>query len=140
MILVFWVSAPSTYGADYNVGSISDLNAKIANAVKGDVIILQNGSYSGSIQFDCTALNGTADEPTNDDPSIVKAETPGQVQLTGGSLTISGNHLIWHGFYVTSSENVYATFINAQHCRITNCKFENNKKVIELRGTDRSRC
>src|SRR5262249_50102487 len=58
-------------GATYQVSSISELNTRIASAVAGDTIIVQNGVYTTSSSIGVTRV-GTAVNPI-----MIRAETVG---------------------------------------------------------------
>lgn len=111
---------------------------KVANAAAkpGDQIILQNGEWSNiTIKLNC---NGTKESPIT-----FKAQTAGQVIITGNSkLLIGGNYIIVDGLYFTkgyAGDDAIIKFrVNnnalANNCRVTNTvikSFNNPKRLDE---------
>jgi poly(beta-D-mannuronate) lyase len=104
------------------VKSSIELDAAVKNAVPGDVIVMQNGTWKNiDILF---KGKGTASKPIT-----LKAETPGKVIISGASsLRISGEYLVVDGLHFKegySSKNLHLIEfrdkgVNAKHCRITN--------------------
>ncbi|WP_228530226.1 polysaccharide lyase 6 family protein [Tamlana sp. I1] len=118
------------------VSNIAEYNAALTQVSSGGTIILKNGEWK-----DANLLahgNGTKENPV-----VIKAETAGQVMLTGdSSLSIYGNYVIVSGLWFkdgkTNSKHVVQfrkdskTFAN--NCRFTNSTIsyfdvvdENNK-------------
>lgn len=100
----------------------SQLNQAINQAYAGDTIVMKNGVWS-DIDILFTG-NGTPDQPIT-----LKAETPGQVFISGSSsMRIAGEHLVVDGLHFKdgySSKSLHLIeFRNgsahAHHCRITN--------------------
>jgi len=106
-----------------------DLRRVFRSADPGDVFVLQDGLWTDKI-IEIEAY-GTAEEPVQ-----LKAQSPGNVLLTGGSgVKISGEHVVVSGLrfqnvtglreivqFRTSSKSL------AQHCRLTNCVIEDDPK------------
>lgn len=118
------------------VSSASEISSALSSADPGDVLIMTNGTWSNQqIRF---IANGTASQPIT-----LRAQTPGQVILTGSStLEIAGEHLIVDGLYfkdgVLEAGDHLIQFrrgsSSARNCRLTNTAVENvNNPDIEER-------
>src|ERR1700744_4264980 len=75
--LLVFLCGTGAFATMYQVGSIADLNAKIAIAVAGDTIIVSNGVYSSSSSIAVNKM-GTAASPIT-----IRAQTIGGVEITG---------------------------------------------------------
>ena len=118
LLLIFCVAAfpPRSFGATHTVVDPSELSAAIARAVPGDVIVLRNGQWPDtSIHLDRSGAEGK--------PITVKAQTAGQVVLTGASsLNFAGDWLVVEGlkFERLNGDRVFVDFADgADHCRLT---------------------
>ncbi len=118
------------------VSSASEITSALSSANPGDVLVMANGTWTNqSIRF---IANGTASQPIT-----LRAQTPGQVILTGSStLEISGQHLVVDGLYfkdgvLEAGDSVIQFRRNSAHannCRLTNTAIENvNNPDIEER-------
>ncbi len=118
------------------VKNAEELKKANAAAKPGDQIILQNGTWNNiTIKLNC---NGTKELPIT-----FKAQTPGQVIITGNSkLLIGGNYIIVDGLYFTkgyAGDDAIIKFrVNdkelANYCRVTNTvinDFNNPKRLDE---------
>lgn len=96
--------------------SISDLNTKISAASSGDVIALENGTYSN------------VNLSINTDGVIVVAETSGSVFIEGTStIDLDGDYIIFEGFTFQNgqpADKKGAIIISGSHNRVTNCKID----------------
>lgn len=105
------------------VSSTSELTDALSKAVKGDNIVLKNGTYKDvNIKF--------VGEGTEDDPITLSAETAGEVFIEGeSSLELSGNYLQVSGLFFRNGhspkKNVIAFRTSpkdvANHSSVTNC-------------------
>ncbi|WP_179318907.1 chondroitinase-B domain-containing protein [Winogradskyella helgolandensis] len=105
------------------ISNETELEEAIKNAQPGDDIVLKNGTYKDlEIKF---VGNGTEDNPI-----ILRAETPGEVFIEGVSnLEISGDYLEVSGLYFRNghspTENVIAFRTSkkdvANYSKVTNC-------------------
>jgi poly(beta-D-mannuronate) lyase len=110
---------------EYQIASADELNA--LSLVAGDVVIMTNGTWTDQN----LTFKGTG---TQDQPITLRAETPGDVVLTGESrLSLSGEYLIVEGLafidgalegddviqFRTSDSSL------ANHCRLTNTAIQN---------------
>ena len=107
---------------EITVSNIAEYNAALSKVNSGGTIILKNGEWKDTNLLACG--NGTKENPI-----IIKAETPGQVILSGNSrLNIYGNHVIVSGLWFkdgkTTSKSVVQFRKNskefANNCRFTN--------------------
>lgn len=103
-----WEQRKDDPTADYlYVDTIDELHEALANAHPGTRIALEDGEFADvTITWDgnlsANGIGGTADAPI-----ILKAETPGEVILTGNStLRIAGEHMVVEGLYF---RNGYST-------------------------------
>ncbi|WP_405606589.1 polysaccharide lyase 6 family protein [Polaribacter sp. Asnod1-A03] len=113
------------------VSNITEYNSTIKEAKAGDVIILKNGVWED------VKLNayGNGEEGK---PIIVKAETAGEVIISGNStLNIYGEYVIVSGLWFKDGSSSYKSVVQfkkdsktfANNCRLTNSAityFENN--------------
>ena len=147
----FWVTSVcislvfASYDANattYQVGSAAEINA-LPDLSPGDVVIMKNGAWTNQTVI----FKG---EGTESNPIVLKAETPGQVVLTGTStLSIAGNYLQVESLkfiYGTAAGNVIEFrrgSLLANHCRLTNTTIKDysttdkntDSKWISLFGT-----
>ena len=127
---------------EYSVGSASQI-AALPNLVPGDVLILANGVWTNQQII----FKGKGTEAS---PIVMRAQTPGQVVLTGTSvLDISGDYLQVEGlkFFGGTASGSVIEFRNgsnlANHCRLTNVTIQDyspsdkntDSKWISLYGT-----
>ena len=123
MVALAMTSAYSAKAIDFFVTNLATFNAAVPLVRSGDNIILANGTWTNAeLRF---TGNGTAENPIT-----LRAETGGQVFLTGQSrLQLAGSHLIAQGLIFTNgfprSLEVIAfqtaSFRLATNCRVTDC-------------------
>lgn len=117
------VDARTAQTRNTKVHSAEEITFVMQNAQPGDTVIMANGEWKDQhIEFECMG--------TRDNPITLRAETPGEVILTGSStLRIAGEHLIVDGLYFkegTPEEGAVVEFRNttkdkvAHHSRLTN--------------------
>jgi hypothetical protein len=103
LLALLWLPGLAS-ATTYNVGSLSDLSAKISSAVAGDTIILSNGVYAASSTITVNR-NGTAANPI-----LICAQTIGGAEITGsgGGISMSGSasYIIVQGFKLTHSSGI----------------------------------
>lgn len=84
---------------DITVSNITEYNAAISKVSEGGTIILKNGEWKDTQLL--AHGNGTKENPI-----IIKAETPGEVVLTGNSnLSIYGNYVIVSGLWFKAGKS-----------------------------------
>lgn len=126
----------SALADDIFVSNASEISSALAIAQPGDVLVMTNGTWHNQdINFQGT---GTASQPIT-----LRAQTPGQVVLTGSStLEIGGQHLIVDGLYFKDGVHSAGAHViqfrrgstYARNCRLTNTVIENvNNPDIEER-------
>ena len=126
IVTLFWVSTKSAQAETIQVKSANEAEAALQRARPGDEIVLANGSYS---QF---KLKLTANGEINR-PIVLRAESPGQVILTGQTeIDFAGTYLEIRDLVLNNCELVnqkrgIIQFDHSSHCRLTNCKFEHIK-------------
>ncbi len=113
------------------VSNADELKEAISKATPGTNIIMKNGEWSDlQIKFEGQGSEGN--------PITLKAETPGQVIITGQSdLKLGGEYLIVDGLYfkdgASPSNAVIQFFIDsdnlANHSRVTNTVIEDFNKA-----------
>jgi poly(beta-D-mannuronate) lyase len=126
--------------------SLAQLNALLPDAVPGDTYVLDNGTYPNSgIIFE--------GQGTQNAPITLKAETPGQVVLTGDSyLEVGGSWMVVEGLLFTNGWNQGRNYVIryrtsnalATNCRVTNCAIidfsppdpATDRDWISMYGTD----
>jgi poly(beta-D-mannuronate) lyase len=109
------------------VSNITELNAALAKAQAGDVLVWKDGNYKDiKINFKPNS-NGTAEKPI-----VLKAQTAGKVVFSGNSqLSIGGEYLQVEGFLFQGNCTLKGEHVidfksekpnvEAHHCRVTNC-------------------
>ncbi len=136
LCLFLLLTIPLTGIAQQKVANLTELDAAAKAAKPGDVIILKNGDWQDvTIALNC--------EGTKTKPITFRAETPGNVKITGHSqLRLGGNFIVVDGLYFvngyagdgpviefrTSKEHL------ANDCRVTNCaiyEFNNPQRMKE---------
>ncbi len=110
-------------GTEFLVTSVADLSVTLLFARPGDTLIMRDGVWQNAdILF---KANGTAANPIT-----LRAQTPGQVILSGTSrLRLAGSYLVVDGLqfvngFVTSDEVISfreSTISVANNCRLTEC-------------------
>jgi poly(beta-D-mannuronate) lyase len=108
--------------AAYWVSDVTDFTLVLQKVLPGDTIVWKNGSYADlKINFQPRRAGVSGKE------IVLKAETAGQVLLTGSSqLMVGGEFLIAEGFMFEGTStlqkgDVMAFSKTAVHSRITNC-------------------
>jgi poly(beta-D-mannuronate) lyase len=107
-----------------------ELRSALSKAKPGDSIVLANGTWK-DLPLIITA-NGNADRRI-----VVMAETPGAVKCTGNSfIRFGSNYVTVSGLHFTDGYTVKESIVDfrntdkeiANHCRLTQCVFENFSK------------
>ena len=122
LVLLLAFAGPG-WAADIPAGNPEELATAISQAVPGDTITLASGSWSNvDILFKASG--------TSTNPITLRAQSPGQVFLSGASrLRLAGSHLVVDGLvfsdgYLKSGsviqfrDDLYAL---ANNCRVKNC-------------------
>ena len=123
LIALCWFAVLPAMGDDTLVRSVDAFHSAVETAQPGDTILLANGVWRDAhLDFDADGMEG--------DTITVRAETPGQVILTGTSrLRIGGSYLkvegLWFHRGALEGGHVISFRINqnrvAHHSRLTNC-------------------
>lgn len=127
LLLVFSLLASNIEAIEYFVSTPEEITSKMAIAKPGDTLTMANGVWTdANIVFEG---NGTEDQPI-----LLRSESPGYVILSGSSnLRIAGDYLIVDGLYFKngySSSGGVIEFRNgssnlSNYCRLTNTAIEN---------------
>ena len=127
-------TANPVLATDFMVSSASDISSAMNSAQPGDVLIMTDGVWNNqNIDF---AGDGNAANPIT-----LRAETPGEVQLTGTSrLSISGSYLVVDGLNFEGGGSNSMSYLiefrgsegDADHCRLT------NTQILNYNAPDRS--
>ena len=121
-ITFFTLGIFSFFAQEKLVSNINEYNNTIKTAKPGDVIVLKNGVWKD------VKLNayGHGEEGN---PILIKAETPGEVIITGNStLNIYGEYIIVSGLWFKDGNMEYKSVVQfkkdsktfANNCRLTN--------------------
>jgi poly(beta-D-mannuronate) lyase len=111
-----------SYAQDITVSNITEYNAALPKVNNGGTIILKNGEWKDTKLL--AHGNGTREHPV-----IIKAETPGEVILSGDSgLNIYGSHVIVSGLWFKDGKITSKSIVQfrknskefANNCRFTN--------------------
>lgn len=129
LITVLWISGITIKSARaeiIQVKSADEAQTALKKAKPGDEIVLAKGSYP---DFKLNlAANGEPDRPI-----ILRAESPGEVVLSGETeLDFAGSYLEIRDLVLNNCELVKAKrgviqFDHSSHCRLTGCRFEHIK-------------
>ena len=109
----------------------SELKAILKEVEPGDSLILTNGIWK-DVKLRFERVMGTIDAPI-----YIRAESPGEVVLTGTSqMWLSGEHVTVSGLSFLNPEGVSDVFEfrshserHAHHCRVTDCSFEQTEST-----------
>ncbi len=121
---------------EIRVQDIAALTTAIAAAQPGDSIVMADGTWPD--------LNVNLEvEGTPEAPIVLRAETPGQVVLSGqSSIQIGGRHLVVEGLYFkdgVAGERVIAfrgaSKKEASHCRVTGCAIVDYNAALPSKKT-----
>jgi poly(beta-D-mannuronate) lyase len=132
-------------GAERHVRTADEFRTAVSAARPGDVIVLTDGTWR-----DVDLL--FAAEGASEAPITLRAQTPGDVIITGQSrLRIAGRHLVVDGLWfddVSSGEDViefrrsssdHARDCRLSHCMVTDCNpadLNEDTKWVSLYGSD----
>ncbi len=110
------------FSTNYLVSNINELDSRVNIVVPGDTIIMANGLWMDvEIDFDPT---GVANNPI-----VLKAETPGQVIISGDArLRIGGDYLVVTGL---KFENCIATSTNLIEFRRSSSELAHHSRLTE---------
>ena len=116
----------SLLSAQITVGSVSEIQSAFDNASAGDVITIENGTYSGG-DFDIE-VDGTSGSPV-----IIQAETAGSVifddcriKMGGSYITLTGVEFTGtYGWGTTGASSYAISFKNSTEC--SNCTLTQSK-------------
>ncbi|MGJ8548942.1 chondroitinase-B domain-containing protein [Winogradskyella wichelsiae] len=112
----------SLLAQDITVSNLEEYNTAISKVKTGGTIILKNGEWKNTNLL--AHGNGTKENPI-----IIKAETPGEVILSGdSSLSIYGNYVIVSGLWFKDGKSTQKHVVQfrknskefANNCRFTN--------------------
>jgi poly(beta-D-mannuronate) lyase len=118
---IVMLCAATASAATYAVHSIADLQARINNAMPGDVIIVHNGVYTTSASITVNR-QGTATDPIR-----IVAQSAGGVEITGThgfNVTSPAAHVAIEGFLLTHQSGRNQIRSGATHIRFTRNVFE----------------
>ena len=143
LLLLFVLSLTHIARSQF-VTNYAELEAALDNAAADSVIILQNKTW-GDLQLNFKAY-GTLEQPV-----IIKAETSGQVFITGDSsyIKMGGEYVYLEGFVFKNGMPTSKQVIwfrgdgdTCHHCKLLNTTFDgynptgtNNVKWVRLMGT-----
>ncbi|MBD3383905.1 alginate lyase, partial [candidate division KSB1 bacterium] len=119
-LIVILVSAPDLFARDVRVHNAAEIESVMQTAQPGDTLTMANGLWMDEdIDFEG---NGTEENPI-----LLRAETPGHVVLSGTSrLEIKGRYLVVNGLYFLHAymvdHKVHLIDFGSQSykCRLTN--------------------
>ncbi|MDQ3813600.1 MAG: polysaccharide lyase 6 family protein [Armatimonadota bacterium] len=100
--------------AEYHVATEADIARLTGKLQPGDVLVLADGTWKDQVII--LRGSGTAEQPIT-----LRAQTPGQVVLTGkSSVTMDGEHLVVSGLCLKNGEGAKeGVAIKGAHCRLT---------------------
>lgn len=136
-IVLSWLLISQCAAEEYRVTPKTDLDRLCKKVVAGDSIVLEDGTWNDP-ELEFSSLAGTAEKPI----SIV-AETAGGVVLAGKTeVRVSGDHVIVSGLTFRDClgvDNVLELRTEvgevANHCRVTECVFEQIADVESSKET-----
>lgn len=126
-LVAFIIVCLTVSAADYNVNSVKEFKSALKQVLPGDNIVLTDGVWKDAeIIFEADGTPGK--------PITLKAQTPGQVILTGNSsLKIAGDYLVVDGLYFKDGKIEKGSVIEfrkntkkvSNYSRLTNTAIEN---------------
>jgi poly(beta-D-mannuronate) lyase len=120
--LFFCFISLGIFSQDKVVANITEFNKAIKAVKAGDVVVLKNGVWN-DVKLNAHGIG------TEDEPIVIKAETAGEVVISGNStLNISGEYVIVSGLWFKDGSSSYKSVVQfrkdsktfANHCRFTN--------------------
>ncbi|WP_345685766.1 polysaccharide lyase 6 family protein [Novipirellula caenicola] len=123
--VVLGYSVGNVFAGEFRITPDSDLKPVLKQVTPGDVIVLANGTWTDpKLKFE--SLAGTSDQPIQ-----IRAESPGEVVLTGAiEFRVSGSHVTVSGLSFVNPVGTSDVFdfrtkssIHAHDCRVTDCSF-----------------
>ncbi|KAA3658464.1 MAG: DUF5123 domain-containing protein [Calditrichaeota bacterium] len=127
VLLVLFVATSQLTATDYFVHNTSEINNALPQLQPGDTVTMANGLWSSvTIVFE--------GEGTETNPITLRAQTPGQVVISGNSkLQIGGSWMVVDGLRFLDGTTTDSHVIrfrtsgkgSAKHCRLTNTSIEN---------------
>ncbi|MDW3210634.1 MAG: polysaccharide lyase 6 family protein [Reichenbachiella sp.] len=127
LILLVPFSLSHSHAQNVLVSTVTEFNTAVVNAQAGDTIFLKNGTWEDA-QLDFFT-SGTSDKPV-----VLKAQTPGEVILSGAArLRIYGEHLVVSDLDFQNGSSSGDDIIQfkkssnelAKNCRLTNTRILN---------------
>ncbi|APZ48092.1 hypothetical protein BW723_07415 [Polaribacter reichenbachii] len=122
-ILLLFISVLGYSQNEVTVSNLNEYNAAIKKAVAGTTIVLKNGVWKD------VKLNAYGNGEENK-PIIVKAETAGEVIISGNStLNIYGEYVIVSGLWFKDGDSNYKSVVQFRKDSKTfanNCRFANS--------------
>ncbi|QVY65019.1 polysaccharide lyase 6 family protein [Polaribacter sp. Q13] len=134
-IAILVLGAFKFFAQETIVSNITEYNNTIKLAKPGDVIVLKNGVWED------VKLNAHG-QGEKGNPILVKAETAGEVIITGNStLNIYGDYIIVSGLWFKDGNTEYKSVVQfkkdsktfANNCRLTNCTISYYKSKENLK-------
>ena len=122
LLIALFLFTSLAYSQDLIVSNIVEYNTALEKVNSGGTIILKNGEWKDTKLL--AHGNGTKENPI-----IIKAETPGEVILSGdSSLDIYGNYVIVSGLWFKDGKSTSKSVVQfrknskefANNCRFTN--------------------
>ncbi|WP_456462082.1 polysaccharide lyase 6 family protein [Reichenbachiella sp.] len=127
LILLVPFSLSHSHAQNVLVSTVTEFNTAVVNVQAGDTIFLKNGTWEDA-QLDFFT-SGTSDKPV-----VLKAQTPGEVILSGAArLRIYGEHLVVSDLDFQNGSSSGDDIIQfkkssnelAKNCRLTNTRILN---------------
>lgn len=123
LAILLWLPAIPAVAEQFFVSTPEEIEDAMRTAAPGDTLTMRNGQWTDvKIRFDGDGEPGK--------PILLRAETPGQVVLTGrSSIRIGGSYLTVDGLYFTNGYPRSSSHVvefrtsdsrKAKHCRLTN--------------------
>lgn len=132
VLLASGLCVAPTFAAEHQVASAAEVARLMSNVHPGDTLVMSNGVWTDqAIVF---RSKGTAEKPVT-----LRAQSPGQVTLTGkSSLLIEGEHLVVSGLLWRDGQSTGdGVRIAGRHCRLTDTAMVGgrHKFFVHLFGT-----
>lgn len=122
LVSIFLLYSAKTTAQEKLVSNLAEFNTAIKSAKAGAVIILKNGVWK-DVKLNAGGFG------TEDAPIVIKAETAGEVIISGNStLNIYGEYVIVSGLWFKDGNSTYKSVVQfrkdsktfANNCRFTN--------------------
>ena len=133
LLLLLVAGCVPVSAAEYHVSSAAAVASVIEKLRPGDAVVMANGEWKDQ----SVEISGTG---TQKKPITLRAETPGQVVLTGhSSITVTGKWVVVSGLHLKDGNgSSNGIMMSGSHCRLTETAVDGGtyKFFVHLAGVE----